>query len=237
MGRANWSFITSMQAGEERAVERGRAARRLARDLAVTAEPTSLHVIVERTADSFSARLLAAEEDRQPAAVLEVRGELDLVTAPVLLEVLLFALERGTGPLVVDLSEVPFMDSTGVHVLIDTLRRLEPQDRGLVITCREHGQVHRLLGLVGLLDAVTVQRPGRARGDAAGSTIPQPLPLREQGVPLNSGFADAPARQEEADLAGPTIALAMARTREPARPAVLSPAQWLGNHARSARGS
>ena len=42
--------------------------------------------------------------------------------------------------------------------LLDTLRRLEPQNRRLAIVCREGGQVHRLLGLVGLLDALTVHR-------------------------------------------------------------------------------
>ena len=48
------------------------------------------------------------------------------------------------------------MDSTGVHVLVDTLRRLEPQNRRLAIVCREGGQVHRLLALVGLLDTLSV---------------------------------------------------------------------------------
>ena len=42
--------------------------------------------------------------------------------------------------------------------LLDTLRRLEPQNRRLAIVCREAGQVHRLLALVGLLDALTVHR-------------------------------------------------------------------------------
>ena len=50
------------------------------------------------------------------------------------------------------------MDSTGVHVLVDTLRRLKPQNRRLAIVCREDGQVHRVLALVGLLDALTVHR-------------------------------------------------------------------------------
>lgn len=203
--------MTSMHASEERSARRFRDYRGPGRHLPVAVEPGSLRVVAERTADSFSARLIAADQDRQRPAVLGVRGELDLGTAPVLLEVLLPVLERGTGPLVMDLSEVSFMDSTGVHVLTDTLRRLEPQNRGLVITCREHGQVHRLLAVMGLLDV------GRA--------------------PLTSVFADDPRRHEEADLAGPTIALAMARTREPARPAVLSPARWLGNHTHSAEGS
>jgi anti-anti-sigma factor len=88
--------------------------------------------------------------------VLSLHGEIDIGTGPGLQEVLLPVLERQTGPVVVDLSEVSFMDSTGVHVLVDTRRRLEAQNRPLAIACREGGQVHRLLALVGLLDLLTV---------------------------------------------------------------------------------
>ena len=50
------------------------------------------------------------------------------------------------------------MDSTGVHALVDARRRLEAQNRRLAIVCRDGGQVHRLLALVGLLDAMAVYR-------------------------------------------------------------------------------
>jgi anti-anti-sigma factor len=88
--------------------------------------------------------------------VVTVAGEVDLGTGPVLREALLRALERETGPVVVDLTGVPFMDSTGVHVLVETLWQFERQNRSLAIVCRPSGQVHRLLALVGLLDAVAV---------------------------------------------------------------------------------
>ena len=113
---------------------------------------------LQRTIGSFSASLRAVTAGDQQAAVLNVCGEIDLESAPLLRELLQPALEHGSGPLVIDLSEVTFMDSTGVHVLIDTHRRLGPQNRRLAIACREHGQVHRLLALVGLLDALTVHR-------------------------------------------------------------------------------
>jgi anti-anti-sigma factor len=121
------------------------------------AQAQSVHRL-SRSTGSFSAALLSGEEGDPDTAVLSVRGEIDLGTAPVLLELLRPVLERGTGPVVVDLSEVPFMDSTGVHLLLDTFQQLEDQSRRLAITCRERGQVHRLFALVGLLDAVTVHR-------------------------------------------------------------------------------
>ncbi len=103
-----------------------------------------------------SFRLLAAHEQDEHVAVLGVHGDIDLATAPMLREMLLPVLERQTGPVVMDLSQVPFMDSTGVHVLLDTLRWLEPQNRPLAIVCDDEGQVHRVLAMVGLSDAVTV---------------------------------------------------------------------------------
>jgi anti-sigma B factor antagonist len=112
----------------------------------------------DQAAGSFSVDQQTARRFDQDIAVLIVRGEIDISTAPVLLEVFLSVLERDTGPVVIDLSEVPFMDSTGVHVLVDAVRRLKPQNRRLAIACREDGQIHSLLALVGLLDALTVHR-------------------------------------------------------------------------------
>jgi anti-sigma B factor antagonist len=94
--------------------------------------------------------------DRQ-TTVVSVRGEIDLGTAPGLREVLLPRIERCNGPVVIDLSQVRFMDSSGVHVLVDIYQRLEAHNRRLAVVCREHGQVHRLLALVGLLDLLIVR--------------------------------------------------------------------------------
>jgi anti-sigma B factor antagonist len=139
--------------------------------------------VPERTAETVSVRVLATHDHDQHSAVLSVHGEIDLGTAPVLREALSWVLEHRTGPVIVDLSEVSFMDSTGVHVLLDTLELLKLENRRLAIVCREGGQIHRVLGLLGLLDALTVYHsrdgamiggddllrsaPGRTRGPSA----------------------------------------------------------------------
>jgi anti-anti-sigma factor len=107
---------------------------------------------------TFSVRAVATDERDLDTAVFDVHGDIDIGTAGMLREALLPALGRGTGAVVVDLSEVAFMDSTGVHVLLDTLQRLKAQNRRLALACREHGQVHKVLALLGLLDAVAVHR-------------------------------------------------------------------------------
>lgn len=109
------------------------------------------------SADRLSVSPSAPDHDRG-GAVLDVRGEIDLGTAPLLREALEPALENGTGSIVVDMSEVTFIDSTGVHLLVDTFRRLSHENRRLAIVCDTGGQVHRVLGLLGLLETLAVYR-------------------------------------------------------------------------------
>lgn len=115
-----------------------------------------IDALTPTAASTLWVRVLASHEQLPHVAVLSVHGEIDLATAPTLREVLTPVLEHQTGPVVVDLSEVSFMDSTGVHVLTEALRRLEPQKRRLAIVCPDGGQVHRLFALLGLLGGLTV---------------------------------------------------------------------------------
>jgi anti-sigma B factor antagonist len=152
----------------------------------------------ESVAATFSVRLLGAHEHHQDVAVLSVHGEIDLGTAHLLRKVLLPVLEHQSGPVVVDLSEVPFMDSTGVHVLFDALRRLGPQNRPLAVVCHEEGQVDRVLTWVGLIDALTVCRSCES-AVIAGDDILQSKPIRNSGTsdtrdaPGGAGTGPAPA--------------------------------------------
>jgi anti-anti-sigma factor len=78
--------------------------------------------------------------------VVAVSGEVDLDTAERFNEGLGLAMQGGTGPVVVDLCRVPFMDSTGLHLLLNALRRLTRQRRALAIACEPIG-VRRLFEL------------------------------------------------------------------------------------------
>jgi anti-sigma B factor antagonist len=81
--------------------------------------------------------------------VVWARGEIDLVTTPPLRRELTAAVSRTPAKVIVDLTEVSFMDSSGVYVLISALRTAQ---RGggsvcLVGACRT---VERVLVLSGL---------------------------------------------------------------------------------------
>ena len=65
--------------------------------------------------------------------VIAARGEIDLFTAPDLKQVLTDAIEGGQHRLVIDLSEVSFLDSTALGVLIGAVKRLRSRGGALAI--------------------------------------------------------------------------------------------------------
>jgi anti-sigma B factor antagonist len=81
--------------------------------------------------------------------VISVRGEVDLVTAPQLHDVLLSAFSVDTPGGVVDLSDVTFLDSTGLSVLVTAQKHC--RDNGgaieLVITSPSVLRVFEITGL------------------------------------------------------------------------------------------
>jgi anti-sigma B factor antagonist len=64
--------------------------------------------------------------------VVAVRGEVDIVTAPVLWETIAEVI-TDTKRLVVDLSETDFIDSTGLGVLVRALKRLRHHGGDLIL--------------------------------------------------------------------------------------------------------
>lgn len=81
--------------------------------------------------------------------MLALRGELDLVGAPAL-EAQLHKLENAeVDHLVLDLSDLSFMDSSGLQVVLAADLRARETARRLEIWCGE-GQVKRLFALTGV---------------------------------------------------------------------------------------
>ena len=65
--------------------------------------------------------------------VIAARGEIDLFTAPELKQVLSDAIEGGERRIAIDLSEVSFLDSTALGVLIGAVKRLRSRGGALAI--------------------------------------------------------------------------------------------------------
>jgi len=82
-------------------------------------------------------------------AVLEVQGEVDLYTSPQLRDAILRSIEEGENQIVIDLSNVSFMDSSGLGVLVAGLKRARERGGELALVFGE-GSVQKVLGITGL---------------------------------------------------------------------------------------
>jgi anti-anti-sigma factor len=85
------------------------------------------------------------------ASGMLVRGEVDLGTAPDLSERLDVAIRESEGTFLVDLSDLAFLDSTGITVFIRARALLGREERQLAIVCPP-GAVRRVFDLTGCSD-------------------------------------------------------------------------------------
>jgi anti-sigma B factor antagonist len=102
--------------------------------------------------------------------VVAVRGELDLSGKPELDALLAAALAApGNAPLIIDLSELRFIDSSGIHSLIVARRDSARQNRTMVVV-RGGPAVMRVLSLCGVESRITVADDLPAAVRLAGTT-------------------------------------------------------------------
>jgi len=87
--------------------------------------------------------------------VISLRGELDVSTVPALAEPLRKAIAAGKTAVAIDLSELTFLDSTGLMVLLNGLRRVMRQGGRLAIACT-NPTVLRLFEITGTESTFTI---------------------------------------------------------------------------------
>lgn len=87
--------------------------------------------------------------------VFELTGSLDIATSPTVRAALISASERGNHQIIVDLTKVDFLDSTGLGALIGGQRRAREFDGEVRLVAKE-GQILRLLRITGLLKVFAV---------------------------------------------------------------------------------
>ena len=91
---------------------------------------------------------------REGATIIEVAGELDLHSAPQLRAEAVRAIESQSPPrIIIDLSGVTFLDSTGVGVLVGALKRAR-EAGGALQFCNAQTRVNRIFEITGLIGAL-----------------------------------------------------------------------------------
>jgi anti-sigma B factor antagonist len=89
-------------------------------------------------------------EHNGAAIIYRLRGSLDLATAPSLRAALVEAANEGKHDIIVDLTELEFLDSTGLGALIGAHRRALENSGRVRLIVRE-GPIQRLLNITGLM--------------------------------------------------------------------------------------
>lgn len=130
---------------------------------------------------AVSSRFRVHDSSREDCLVVAVSGEVDLSTAPTLRDHLLDRVELGERRLVVDLSDVGFLDSTGLGVLVMAYRAATQAGGGMVVACARP-PVRRVLkitrldvlldhhsDLAGAVAAASATRDGSAESPALGA--------------------------------------------------------------------
>jgi anti-sigma B factor antagonist len=82
---------------------------------------------------------------------LALSGALDVASATRLTEMVEFAVWGTQGAFVLDLTDLAFLDSTGLHALLRARALLAREDRQLALLCPP-GVARRVLDLAGALD-------------------------------------------------------------------------------------
>lgn len=108
---------------------------------------------------------VAADATGSPTTLL-VRGEIDVATCEQLERAALDVLRRGRGGVHFDLSEVEFMDSSGVQLLVHLQRRARRAGDHAAVR-RTSAPAARIMDLLGVTPLLTDDAPCRARRSLA----------------------------------------------------------------------
>jgi anti-sigma B factor antagonist len=96
-------------------------------------------------------------EDAGPeVAILVVGGEVDYEVSPQLKARIMRAIKAGKRRLILDLSDVTFIDSTAIGVLAGALERLDETGGGSLSVVSTHEKVIQIFEITGLESVVAV---------------------------------------------------------------------------------
>ena len=92
---------------------------------------------------------VSTEVVEEGIAVIDLKGEVDLYTAPEFKQHLLEQVENGVLRVVVDFSDTTFIDSTTLGVLVGGVKRLRPVGGQLILVCSDRNIV-KIFEITGL---------------------------------------------------------------------------------------
>lgn len=101
-----------------------------------------------------------AQPGTEGVSTVMVQGEVDVYTAPRLKEEIHGCIDAGCTRLVVDLSGVAYMDSSGLGVLIGALKRVREEGGDLILSA-PNPRIARIMDVTGLARIFNVHQATR----------------------------------------------------------------------------
>jgi anti-anti-sigma factor len=101
---------------------------------------------------------VSTDESDNGVRIVEIRGELDMNTAPELENSLQEATSSRQGAVLINLSDCEFIDSTGVALIVQAWQRLDEaaEGEGRLVLCCPNSQVRRVLDITGVENSISL---------------------------------------------------------------------------------
>ena len=96
-----------------------------------------------------------SEDRKADAVILALSGKLDATTAKTFEDRILGVINSGTQRLVVDLSQLDYVSSSGLRVLILAAKRLQTVD-GKIVLCSMKDHVRQVFDLAGFSSMLSI---------------------------------------------------------------------------------
>lgn len=92
---------------------------------------------------------------RDGVAVLSLRGEIDVYTAPRMRQAIVDLVDAGSRNIVIDMENVDFLDSTGLGVLVEGLKRVRTRGGSLSLVVTQD-KIVKIFDITGLNKAFPI---------------------------------------------------------------------------------
>ncbi|HET9671355.1 MAG TPA: STAS domain-containing protein [Actinomycetota bacterium] len=126
----------------------------------------------------MSAHLVDVSVERSGSiAIVRFVGEIDMSNAATVRQRVAEAVTPDDDAVILDLSELSFIDSAGLHVVFELSAMLEERRQRLLLCAAPESQVDRSIGIVGLPRTVSVHRGRDEALEAARATTVERKPF------------------------------------------------------------
>ena len=95
-------------------------------------------------------------KDEPSFTVVQLTGDLNMFSAPELRTALVKHLEKGMARFVLDLTDLAFVDSSGIGILVSFVSMTKKTEGGKVILCGLNPQIRNIFEVTRLLSVFTV---------------------------------------------------------------------------------